>query len=58
MLTHITDALELLGLLLLILAAALFVASLAGAPAGCAVAGLGLLVASWLITRTGKSRRS
>ncbi len=44
-----TTILDLLGILLLILAGALFAAALWGLPAGLAVAGAGLLGLSWLI---------
>lgn len=56
--TYVTDALELVGLLLLILGAALWVSQVAGVPAGCGVAGVGLIGCSWLIAWTGRARRS
>jgi hypothetical protein len=50
----VTSVMELLAVLLLILAAALFAAGLLGAPAGFAVAGVGLIVGSWIVERMGR----
>lgn len=49
----ITSLLEFVGLLLLVLAAALAVGAWS-LPAGVATAGAGLVALSWLITRKGR----
>lgn len=52
MLTLVTDLLDLLGALALVVAAALAVGIWLSWPGGCATAGIGLLLVSWLIDRT------
>ncbi len=52
MLTTVTDLLDLLGALALVVAAALTVGIWLSWPGGCATAGAGLLLVSWLIDRT------
>jgi hypothetical protein len=51
MLSRVTDVIDLVALLLLVLAGALFVADLVGTPAGLASGGVGLLVVSWIVER-------
>lgn len=51
-----TTILDLVGILLLILAGALFAAALWGVPAGLAVGGVGVLFLSWLIDHAEKRK--
>jgi hypothetical protein len=54
MLAHVTTVMEITAVLLLVLAAAWASASLtASFPAGCAVAGLGLVAGSWVLSKAG-----
>lgn len=52
----LTTVLDLVGALLLIVAIALWVA-VWSLPAGIAIAGVGLLVLSWLVDRRGRPRK-
>lgn len=54
--TLVTDVLDLLGVLVLVAAAALSVGLYVAVPAGLATAGVGLLATSWLIDHAAHRR--